>query len=62
MIAVRVLRPFGLWNAGELAGFPPERAQQLIESGFAELVKPPQPEAPVAAPPRRGRPPSAGSA
>lgn len=40
MIAVRVLRQFGLWNAGEIAGFPPERAQQLIANGFAEAASP----------------------
>lgn len=39
MIAVRVTRPFGLWNAGETAGFPPERAAELIEQGFAERVE-----------------------
>lgn len=40
MILVRVLRHFGAWNAGETAGFPAERAQQLIEAGFAEMVAP----------------------
>jgi hypothetical protein len=40
VILVRVLRHFGAWNAGETAGFPAERAQQLIEAGVAELVAP----------------------
>lgn len=39
MIPLRILRGFGLWNAGEIAGFEPDRAQQLVAEGFAEPVK-----------------------
>jgi hypothetical protein len=45
MIALRLLRSFGIWNAGEIAGFQAERAQSLIAGGFAELAE--KPEAPA---------------
>lgn len=38
MIAVRILRSFGLWNAGEIAGFPAERAAELIAGGWVAAV------------------------
>jgi len=41
MIALRLLRSFGIWNAGEVAGFQAERAQALIADGFAELHEKP---------------------
>jgi hypothetical protein len=45
MIAVRILRGFGLWNAGEVAGFHADRAQALIADGFAELHEKPEAKA-----------------
>jgi hypothetical protein len=42
MIALRLLRSFGIWNAGEVAGFHAERAQALIADGFAELSEKPE--------------------
>ena len=42
MIALRLLRSFGIWNAGEVAGFHAERAQTLIADGFAELAEKPE--------------------
>lgn len=62
MIAVRILRGFGLWNAGEIAGFPPERAAELIAGGYAAAIEEarpapgpePEPE-PEPTAPRRAR-------
>ena len=39
MIALRLLRSFGIWNAGEVAGFHAERAAELIANGWAERDK-----------------------
>jgi hypothetical protein len=36
MIPVRFKRPWSLYNPGEVAGFAPEVASVLIESGVAE--------------------------
>jgi hypothetical protein len=47
VIALRILRAFGVWNAGEIAGFPPERAAELIVEGFAARLE----AAPSAEPP-----------
>jgi hypothetical protein len=62
MIPLRITRSFGLWNAGEIAGFPAERAAELIAGGFATAVggepaavAPAQPEEAPAAPRRRPR-------
>ena len=35
------LRPDGPYNAGETAGFPDTRADELIEAGIAEAYVPP---------------------
>jgi hypothetical protein len=45
MISLRLLRSFGIWNAGEVAGFHAERAQALIADGFAELAEKPEAKA-----------------
>lgn len=56
MILLRILRPFGLWNAGETASFPPERAAEIIASGYGESVAAePAAEAPAAAEPAKRR-------
>lgn len=54
MKIIRYLRPDGPYNAGETAGFPDTRADELIEAGIAEAyvppvteVEPPQGEAKV---------------
>lgn len=44
MTPLRILRPFGLWNAGEIAGFPADRAAQLIAGGFAAALSEPSPQ------------------
>lgn len=36
---VRFLRAYGIYNAGEVAGFPYEEAQRLIKLGVAEELK-----------------------
>lgn len=41
MTALRLLRAFGIWNAGEIAGFPDGRAAELIRDGLAERHAPP---------------------
>ena len=38
--AVRMLEPFDVYNANEIAGFAPEMADQLIASGMAEPYPP----------------------
>ena len=54
MIALRALRAFGIWNAGEIAGFPAERAAELIAGGFAAAVgEPPAAAAPAPEPPAK---------
>ena len=35
MIRVRFARPYGIWNAGEVAGFTAAYAEQLIAQGTA---------------------------
>jgi hypothetical protein len=40
MIILRMLRGHGIWNAGEIAGFPPARASEMIASGVAEIAAP----------------------
>ncbi len=38
MIALRLLKSFGIWNAGEIAGFPEGEASRLVASGVAEQL------------------------
>ena len=46
MISLRVLKPFGLWNAGELAGFHPDRAAELVPAAApaAAVMVEPEPQ------------------
>ena len=37
-VAVRFKRPHGIWNGGEVAGFPPAEAAGLVEIGVAGLL------------------------
>jgi hypothetical protein len=64
MKAVRFLRQWQAYNAGEIAGFLPAIADSLVKQGTAELVAAAGEEAPVVVAddeavvevPRRGRP------
>ena len=38
MHIVKFTKPFRGYNAGETAGFPPDEAETLIQSGFVESV------------------------
>jgi hypothetical protein len=40
MIAVRVLKPFGIYFPPDVAGFPLDQAEKLVARGFAEVVTP----------------------
>jgi hypothetical protein len=40
MVCVRFNRHFDVYTGGEVAGFPPERAQELIALGVATEYKP----------------------
>lgn len=40
MMTVRFKTSYSPYNAGEVAGFPPEIARRLIQSGVAEEVMP----------------------
>ena len=55
MQIVQFLRHHGLYNAGEIAGFDPDIAQNLLNAGIAEAVKAKSPEAP-AAPANKNKP------
>lgn len=35
MVPVRFVRPFDIYNCGEVAGFPREQAERLVRSGIA---------------------------
>lgn len=35
-VPVRILAKYGVYNAGEVAGFPPEECAQMIADGIAE--------------------------
>lgn len=39
-IPVRLLKHYGVFNPGEIAGFVPEIAANLIEQGYAEAYDP----------------------
>jgi hypothetical protein len=38
MIAVRFTKGFGIYNAGEIAGFETAEAEALVKAGVAEAV------------------------
>ena len=40
MVTVRFNRHFDIYTGGEMAGFTPQRAQELVLLGVAELVTP----------------------
>lgn len=40
MKIIRYLRPDGPYNAGETAGFPDTRADELVDAGIAEYAEP----------------------
>lgn len=57
MTPVRILRAFGPYNAGEIAGFSAERAAELVQGGFAASLDEPLAETsdPPAKPPAFAR-------
>lgn len=58
MVAVKFLKAYGLWNSAEIAGFLPEKAERLIEDGYAVRVVDSVPEvkAPEAGPKKPRKP------
>jgi hypothetical protein len=55
LTAVKLLKHYSIYNSGETAGFPPEKADELVKAGIAERVSaspavetPPAPPSPVA--------------
>lgn len=66
VVAVRLLKPVGLNNAGEVCGFPEEKAERMVKAGLAVREGPKDTPADIevgegmdkmvkAAPPRRKR-------
>ena len=39
LVALTLLRSYGIWNAGEVAGFTPDKAAELIAAGIAAPVE-----------------------
>ena len=57
MMLVQFVKPTPPYNSGERAGFPPEEAQRLVETGCAVVVTkaepdPAEPDEPVVAEPK----------
>ena len=44
LVAVTMLRAWKIWRAGDIAGFLPAQAKELIEEGFAKAYPEPKPE------------------
>lgn len=44
MKVVRILKHFGNYFEGDVAGFDDDYAKMLIEKGYAEILPTPQPE------------------
>lgn len=55
---VRFREGWGSWNAGELAGFPPDTAAFLVAKGIAELNEPAMPKAPMEEPTTKRKAPT----